>query len=639
MEITEEKKQKAQKRSVFHKLMSYIYNHHKASFIIAIISVVISAVAGLVGTLVLSTIIDDYITPMSEAKIAADAAGVVYNADYSELIYVILIMAAIYAVGLVCTLLFNKLMVKISQGCLKEIRDDMFAHMQTLPIKYFDTHTFGDIMSHYTNDTDTLRQFISQALAQLISCIVTSLASLIIMLVYSWQLAMIVIGILVVDIIITILVSIQSTRHFARQQTSIGNLNGYIEEMLGGQKVVKVFNHEKQSEEGFKKVNDDLCYESTAANTFANSVQPCLGQTSNLLTILIAFIGGFMMLGDVGGVTIGLIISFLSLSKSFSMPLLQVGQQVSLISQAMAGAKRIFGLLDEEPEVDDGYVTLVNAYIDEEGNIEETSERTGKFAWKHFHQADQTTTYTQLTGDIRMYDVDFGYTEEKIVLHNITLYAEPGQKVAFVGATGAGKTTITNLLNRFYDIEDGKIRFDGININKIKKADLRRSIGLVLQDTNLFTDTVMENIRYGRLDATDEECIEAAKLAGADEFIMHLPDGYQTVLAGAGESLSQGQRQLLNIARAAVADPPVMILDEATSSIDTHTEKIVQQGMDHIMQGRSTFVIAHRLSTIRNSDVIMVLDHGRIIERGTHDQLIDKKGTYYQLYTGAFELE
>ena len=616
------------KRSTFGRLLSYIIHHSKILFAIVCVAVVLSTAANVAGSMFTQTVIDDYITPLLTMA----------NPDFSGLLGAILGMGCIYLLGVICTLLYNRLMVSISQGCLKQIRDDMFYHMQSLPIRYFDTHTHGDVMSHYTNDTDTLRQFISNALAQLISCLITAVASFVVMIYYSRLLALIVVAVTAIDAIITVVVSKKSIRCFSSQQAAMADVNGYIEEMLGGQKVIKIFCHERQSKEGFVEKNRNLYENSVTANTLANLIMPVLGQIGNLLTVLIAFIGGIFILNGNTALTAGIVVAFLSLSKSFSNPIQQVGQQISLITMAMAGARRIFALLDEEPEVDEGYVTLVNARKNDRGELEECQERTGIFAWKHPH-GDGTLTYTELMGDIRMFDVDFGYTEEKTVLQGITLYAEPGQKLAFVGATGAGKTTITNLLNRFYDIADGKIRYDGININKIRKNDLRRSIGLVLQDTNLFTDTVLENIRYGRLDATDDECVQAAKLAGADSFISNLPQGYHTVLENAGASLSQGQRQLLNIARAVAANPPCMILDEATSSIDTRTERIVQEGMDALMKGRTSFVIAHRLSTIRNSDVIMVLDHGRIIERGSHEKLIEEKGTYYQLYTGAFELE
>lgn len=615
-------------KSTFGRLLSYIIHNSRLMFITVCIAVVLSTAANVLGSMFTQVVIDDYITPLLS----------VTDPDYSGLLKAIISMGCIYIIGIVCTIIYNRMMVTISQGCLKHIRDDMFYHMQSLPIKYFDTHTHGDVMSHYTNDTDTLRQFISNALAQLIACVITAVASFVVMVYYSRMLALIVVAVTAIDAVITFVVSKKSISCFSNQQAALANVNGYIEEMLNGQKVIKIFCREKQSKEDFVKKNRNLYENSVKANTLANLIMPTLGQIGNLLTVTIAFVGDLIILNGNTALTAGIVVAFLSLTKSFSNPIQQVGQQISLITMALAGAKRIFALLDEESEIDEGYVTLVNARKNDKGEITECDERTGMFAWKHPH-GNGSVTYTELKGDIRMYDVDFGYTAEKVVLHGITLYAEPGQKLAFVGATGAGKTTITNLLNRFYDIADGKIRYDGININKIKKDDLRRSIGLVLQDTNLFTDTVLENIRYGRLDATDDECFEAAKLSGADSFISNLPDGYNTVLMNAGASLSQGQRQLLNISRAVAANPPCMILDEATSSIDTRTERIVQEGMDALMKGRTSFVIAHRLSTIQNSDVIMVLDHGNIIERGSHEKLIDEKGTYYQLYTGAFELE
>ncbi len=610
------------------RLMNYIVLHNKGIFFISFISILISTVADVAGSIFTQLIVDDYIAPLlTEA-----------NPVFTGLLKMIAAMASIYLIGVLCTLVYSKLMVLVSQRSLKSIRDDMFNKMQSLPIRYFDSNPRGDIMSHYTNDTDTLRQFISQALPQVFASAITIVASFCIMLYYSRILSVVVVVVTVIILIVTAKISGGSTRNFIRQQTALATVDGYIEEMFNGQKVVKVFCHERQAEQGFDALNEKLFDHSRRANRYANILMPILNQIGNIQYVLLALIGGALAVGGVGGITAGVVVAFLTLSKSFSMPFQQISQQVSMISMAFAGAERIFALIDEPPETDDGYVTLVNAREDEEGKLVECSERTGIYAWKHPH-GDGTLTYTRLAGDIRMVDVDFGYTPEKIVLKGVSVYAEPGQKVAFVGATGAGKTTITNLINRFYDIADGKIRYDGININKIKKADLRRSLGMVLQDTYLFTGTVMENIRYGRTDATDEECIAAAKLANADDFIRRLPDGYNTMLTGAGAGLSQGQRQLIAIARAAVANPPAMILDEATSLIDTRTEKLVQQGMDKLMAGRTTFVIAHRLSTIRNSDVIMVLDHGRIVERGNHESLIAKKGMYYSLYTGAFELE
>ena len=540
--------------------------------------------------------------------------------------------------GILACLFYNRTMVSIAQGTLKRIRDEMFEHMQTLPIRYFDTHTHGDIMSHYTNDTDTLRQMLAQSIPQMFSSLITIISVFFAMLFTSWQLTIFVLCFVFIMLQVTGRVAGKSGYYFIRQQKALGDVNGYIEEMINGQKVIKVFCHEEKAKEIFDQKNEELCKDASAANSFANILMPIMGNLGNLQYVLLATIGGTMALGGAGGMTVGTIASFLQLSRSFMNPISQISNQLNMVVMALAGAERIFKLMDEEPEVDEGYVTLVNAKYDENGELTESKERTGLWAWKHPH-GDGTLTYTKMRGEVRFYDVDFGYNEEKIVLHNISLYAEPGQKVAFVGSTGAGKTTITNLINRFYDLADGKIRYDDININKIKKADLRRSLGVVLQETNLFTGTIMENIRYGKLDATDEEVYAAAKLANADDFIRLLPNGYDTVITGNGGSLSQGQRQLIAIARAAVADPPVMILDEATSSIDTRTEAIVQRGMDALMKGRTVFVIAHRLSTVRNSDVIMVLEQGRIIERGSHDKLIAEKGKYYQLYTGAFELE
>lgn len=609
------------------RLLNYIISHARIVFIVACICVLVSTAANVIGSMFIQVLVDDFIEPLLLEK----------NPVFKELANMLLLLAGIYLIGVMCTLAYNRLMIKVSQGCLKNIRDDMFNHMQALPIKYFDTNTHGDIMSHYTNDADTLRQFISQALPQLISCSVSVIATFIVMLRYSLILSLLVAVMSVLVFVVTKFIGGNSTRYFISQQFALADINGYIEEMIGGQKVVKVFCHEEKAKENFVKKNDALFGEAQHANKFANILMPVLAQIGNLQYVLVAMIGGYLAISGSENITTGVVVAFLTLSKSFSIPIQQISQQVSMVAMALAGAQRIFNLIDEEVETDNGYVTLVEIK-EENGQIIETTEHTRNYAWKHPH-GDGTLTYTKLKGDVRMVDVDFGYEENKLVLKNVTLYAEPGQKVAFVGATGAGKTTITNLINRFYDIDDGKIRYDGININKIKKADLRKSLGIVLQDTYLFTGTVMDNIRYGRLDATDEECIAAAKLANAHGFITHLSDGYNTMLTGAGTGLSQGQRQLLAIARAAVADPPAMILDEATSSIDTRTEKLVQNGMDSLMHGRTTFVIAHRLSTIQNSDVIMVLDHGQIIERGDHDSLIAKKGTYYQLYTGAFELE
>ncbi len=588
----------------------------------------VNALAMVSCSLYLQTLIDSYITPLLQAA----------TPDFAPLFRSILIMGCIYAVGILACLFYNRTMVSIAQGTLKRIRDEMFEHMQTLPIRYFDTHTHGDIMSHYTNDTDTLRQMLAQSIPQMFSSLITIISVFFAMLFTSWQLTIFVLCFVFIMLQVTGRVAGKSGYYFIRQQKALGDVNGYIEEMINGQKVIKVFCHEEKAKEIFDQKNEELCKDASAANSFANILMPIMGNLGNLQYVLLATIGGTMALGGAGGMTVGTIASFLQLSRSFMNPISQISNQLNMVVMALAGAERIFKLMDEEPEVDEGYVTLVNAKYDENGELTESKERTGLWAWKHPH-GDGTLTYTKMRGEVRFYDVDFGYNEEKIVLHNISLYAEPGQKVAFVGSTGAGKTTITNLINRFYDLADGKIRYDDININKIKKADLRRSLGVVLQETNLFTGTIMENIRYGKLDATDEEVYAAAKLANADDFIRLLPNGYDTVITGNGGSLSQGQRQLIAIARAAVADPPVMILDEATSSIDTRTEAIVQRGMDALMKGRTVFVIAHRLSTVRNSDVIMVLEQGRIIERGSHDKLIAEKGKYYQLYTGAFELE
>ena len=609
------------------RLMSYIIGKYKFQFAAVLLCIVISAIAGVKGSMFLQTVIDGHIAPLLKME----------NPVYSGLLKAILQMAVIYAFGVVAALLYNVIMTTIAQGVLKDIRDEMFSHMQGLPVKYFDTHTHGDVMSYYTNDTDALRQMLTQSIPQMVSSVITITFAFFAMLTTSVHLTVLVLLCLVVILKTSKLITSRCGKYFMRQQKALAEVNGYVEEMINGQKVVQVFCYEERSKQKFDDINDELFNDAYNAHKFANILMPAVGNLGNLQYVLIAIVGGILAVNGIGGLTLGAIASFLQLSKSFSNPIGQVSQQLNSVVMALAGAERIFELMDEEQETDDGYVTLVNAEI-KDGVITETKKKTGMWAWKHPH-GDGTVTYTELKGDVKMFDVDFGYVPEKIVLHNVTLYANPGEKVAFVGATGAGKTTITNLINRFYDIADGKIRYDDININKIKKSDLRRSLGMVLQDTNLFTGTVKENIRYGNPEATDEEVINAAKLANAHNFIMMLPEGYDTVISGDGSGLSQGQRQLISIARAAVADPPVMILDEATSSIDTRTEAIVQRGMDSLMKGRTVFVIAHRLSTVKNSDVIMVLENGRIIERGNHDALIAEKGKYYQLYTGAFELE
>lgn len=611
------------------RLLSYFNKGYKLKFAVVLICIIMTTLASVGASLFLQTLIDDYVTPLLSQT----------NPSFSGLWNVLKTMACLYLAGIFSAWLYNFIMVGISQGIMKKIRDDMFSHMQTLPIKYFDTHTYGDVMSRYTNDTDTLRQMLSQSIPQMFSSAISIVTVFFAMVSISIPLTILVLAVVAFMMFVTKKIGGKSANFFMKQQKALGAVNGFIEETINGQKVVKVFTHEEETKERFDKINDELCNDATEANKYANILMPIMGNLGNLLYVLIALVGGLLSVSNIPAVTltVGAVSSFLMLSKSFTMPVNQISQQLNSIIMALAGAERIFELMDEKPEADNGYVTLVNAK-EVNGELTECEERTDTWAWKHPH-GDGTVTYTRLMGDVRFYDVDFGYTDDKIVLHNIDLYAQPGEKVAFVGATGAGKTTITNLINRFYDLADGKIRYDGININKIKKSDLRRSLGVVLQDVNLFTGTVMENIRYGKRGATDEEVYAAARLANADGFINMLPDGYDTLLTGDGSGLSQGQRQLISIARAAIADPPVMILDEATSSIDTRTEAIVQKGMDSLMKGRTVFVIAHRLSTVRNSDVIMVLDHGRIIERGNHDELIAQKGHYYSLYTGAFELD
>lgn len=608
---------------IIKRLMGYVFKRYGFWYFVVIILIFVGVLANVQGTMFMKNLIDEYITPF----LLKD------NPDFTPLARAIGRVAAFYAVGVAAVYIYNRIMVNITQGTQKELRNELFEHMQKLPVKYFDTHSHGDIMSIYTNDIDTLRQMISQSIPQIINSAVTIVSVFVSMLILNIPLTAVTLIMVGIMLFCTKQATGQSGKYFIEQQTNIGALNGHIEEMMNGQKVVKVFCHEEESKKEFKELNDRLFVSADKANTFANFLGPINAQLGNVSYVVCSIVGGILALNGIGGFTLGGLASFLTFNKSFSMPINQISQQLNAVIMAMAGADRIFRLLDEETEVDDGYVTLVNV-TEDNGKLSESDKRTGRWAWKHVHQADKSVDYVEVRGDVVFDGVDFGYNDDKIVLHDVKLFAQPGQKIAFVGSTGAGKTTITNLINRFYDIQDGKIRYDGINVNKIKKADLRRSLGIVLQDTHLFTGTVKENIRFGKLNATDEEVVAAAKLANADGFIRRLPDGYDTMLTGDGANLSQGQRQLLAIARAAVADPPVLILDEATSSIDTRTERIVQDGMDKLMNGRTTFVIAHRLSTVRNSDCIMVLEQGRIIERGTHDQLIEEKGKYYQLYTG-----
>lgn len=610
------------------RLLKYVTGMYKVQFVIVFVCILLSSVASISVSLSLKFLLDDFIIPLIGQK----------QPNFAELYQAMAVLGCIFLVGVVSTFVYTRMMVTIGQGVLKQVRDDMFEHMQTLPIRYFDQNTNGSIMSLYTNDTDTLRQMINQSIPQALMSFFTIIVTFISMLILSPLLTVLAVVMIGVLLLVTKKIGGNSGKFFVRQQIALADVTGYVEERMNGQRVVKVFNHENKSKEEFDKLNEQLFESAANANTFANMMGPVIGNIGNLQFVLTAVLGGFLSVQGVGGITLGVMASYLQFTKSFTQPFMQVAQQFNSIVMALAGAERIFGLIDEEPEMDEGYVELVNAKKDAKGNIVECKERTGMWAWKHPHEADGTVTYTELKGDVRFEDVTFGYNSDKVILQDISLFAKPGQKLAFVGSTGAGKTTITNLINRFYDIQGGKIRYDGINITKIKKDDLRRSLGIVLQDTHLFTGTIMENIRYGKLDATDEEVYEAARLSHADQFIRMLPNGYDTVLSGDGEELSQGQRQLLSIARAAVANPPVLILDEATSSIDTRTESIVQKGMDNLMKGRTVFVIAHRLSTIRNSDAIIVLEHGKIIERGDHEDLIQMKGIYYQLYTGKLEL-
>ena len=634
------------KKGTFGRLMKYIFDGHRWQLIVVAVCILLSACTSIAASASTQMIIDDVITPgLKAGNLLGFEAGL--DSVWSNLIGIVTMMIVVYAFGITATFIYQQIMAGVTQRTLMNFRNDMFNKMQTLPVKFFDTHAHGDIMSTYTNDTDAIRMVVSQSMPMLFQSSLTIISLVVMMLNYSVWLTLAVALFVFLMMKVSGKVAGASSKYMMAQQRALAAEEGFVEEMMEGQKVVKVFCHENQSKEDFDKLNEELFSVSEEANKNANILMPILGNIGNIMYVSLALVGSVLVYFNVPNVhffgvdtlTIGIVVTFLGMSRQLSQTVGQISNQVAVIAMGLAGASRVFELIDEEPEIDNGYVTLVNATVDVDGNIVETEKHTGMWAWKHYHAADGTTTYKELKGDVQLENVDFGYTEEKLVLNDISLYAKPGQKIAFVGATGAGKTTITNLINRFYDIPDGKIRYDGININKIKKADLRKSLGVVLQDVNLFTGTVMDNIRYGRLDATDEECIAAAKLANADSFITRLPEGYNTMLTGNGASLSQGQRQLISIARAAVADPPVMILDEATSSIDTRTEALVQAGMDNLMKGRTVFVIAHRLSTVRNSEAIMVLDHGRIIERGDHDQLIAAKGVYYQLYTGAFELE
>ena len=608
---------------IFKRLMKYVMKSYGLHLVIVAVLILVSVLANVQGTMFIQSLIDDYIQPLLTAE----------SADYQPLAMAILRVAGFYAIGVASAYIYNRLMINVTQGVLRNLRNDLFSHMETLPIKYFDTHSHGDIMSIYTNDTDTIRQMVSQSMPQVFNSAITVVSVFISMVILSVPLTIVTLVMVAVMLVVTARTAGISGRYFLQQQRDIGKVNGFIEEMMEGQKVVKVFCHEEENIQKFNELNENLYHSADRANYLVNIVGPVNMQLGNVSYVVCAIVGGALSLSGITGLSLGSLASFLTFNRSFNMPINQISQQLNSIVMAMAGAERIFKMLDEEPETDNGYVTLVHVK-EENGRLVESKSRTGRWAWRHEHQADHSVDYVEVKGDVVFDGVDFGYNDEKIVLHDVQLFATPGQKIAFVGSTGAGKTTITNLINRFYDIQDGKIRYDGINVNKIRKADLRLSLGIVLQDTHLFTGTVMDNIRYGKLDATDEEVIAAAKLANADGFIRHLPEGYDTVLTGDGANLSQGQRQLLAIARAAIADPPVLILDEATSSIDTRTERIVQDGMDKLMKGRTTFVIAHRLSTVKNSDCIMVLEQGRIIERGTHDQLIEEQGKYYQLYTG-----